>query len=80
MKILEAEETEQLVPIPAGPVSKFYVALCQLHRGQSLLIEKSEWNHRYPPFYMATNLEKRHSYVQYERLKVAEGWIMKRVK
>ena len=51
-----------------------------LRPGQALLIEKEEWKRKHSPFYMARSLQRKHTYVSYQCVVVAEGRLMKRLK
>ena len=80
MKIIEAEEANQLVPLTGGRETAVSGRLKMLKPGQALIIERGEWKAKYAPTRIARYIEKKYGWkFSGGRLPDASGWILQRV-
>lgn len=80
MKIFDATEAKDIIPIKHGRETKLSVKLKQLKVGEALFMADQEWKTKSSPYRVANNISKRHGWVfEQGRMPDNSGWVFKRI-
>lgn len=80
MKILTAEEAQDIIPLTKGRETLVAAKLKQLKLGEALVLPAKDWKTKSTPYRVANNIAKRHGWrFEQGRMPDGSGWVFKRV-
>lgn len=80
MKIFNATEAKDIIPIIRGRETKLSSKLKQLKVGEALFMANNEWKTKSTPYRVANNISKRHGWeFEQGRMPDGSGWVFKRI-
>ena len=80
MEIIKKEDAVDLLFHSKGNESPMTKWIKKLEVGEVLKIDKSDWNRKQPPYYLANYLEKKSNRTfQCGKLPGFDGWVIKRL-
>lgn len=80
MKILNAEEAKDIIPLTSGRETLLSAKLKQLKVGEALVLGANDWKSKGTPYRVANNIAKRHGWeFEQGRMPDGTGWVFKRM-